>query len=56
MEPFQELFTLEYSSSEEDIEDHPCRFNIEDFPICISHLHYKVLRQDVKHPLLLQVM
>ena len=32
MEPFQELFTLEYSSSEEDIEDHPCRFNIEDLP------------------------
>ena len=32
MEKSQELFTLEYSSTEEDFEHHPCRFNIEDLP------------------------
>ena len=32
MESPQELFSLEYSSSEEDFEAQPCRFNIEDLP------------------------
>ena len=32
MESSQELFSLEYSSSEEDFEAQPCRFNIEDLP------------------------
>ena len=32
MDSSQELFSLEYSSSEEDFEPQPCRFNIEDFP------------------------
>ena len=32
MDSPQELFSLEYSSSEEDFEAQPCRFNIENLP------------------------
>ena len=32
MESSQQVFSLEYSSSEEDSEAPPCRFNIEDLP------------------------